>query len=223
MINRSNVKSRKRGRPRKVEGAEDSRERILDAAVCLAAKVGLDALTISLLADEVGMSKAGLFAHFGSKEELQLVAIDTARKRFLKDVLAPVQHVERGLPRLYQTMMAWIRALEGHKNRGGCFFYAANAEFDGKPGAVRDTLTEVSRQWLDWLTRQAALAVERGHLTPDTNPEQLAFELHAFGQEANWASQLLRDERAFERARSAVHKQLIGRCTDEGRQWLPAR
>lgn len=212
-----------RGRPRKVEGAENSRQRILDAAVCLAARVGLDALTISLLADEVGMSKAGLFAHFGSKEELQLAAIDTARQCFLRDVLAPVQHVERGVPRLYQTMMAWIRSLESHKDRGGCFFYAANAEFDGRPGAVRDTLTEVSRQWLDWLTRQAALAVERGHLTPDTDPEQLAFELHAFGQEANWASQLLHDDLAFERARGAVHKQLLEHCTEVGRQWLPTR
>lgn len=197
------------------------RQRILEHATALAAKEGLEGLTIGRLAEAVGMSKGGLFAHFGSKEEIQLACIEAARERFIEEVVVPVQHVERGLPRLYQTLSAWVKSLERVRDEGGCFFFAASADFDGRPGPVRDALLAISQQWLDWIMRQAVVAVERGHLKKPTDVRQLAFELHAFGQQANWSSQLVHDPEAFERARRAIRNRLAADATDAGRALLP--
>ena len=198
-----------------------SRDRILQHAVAMARQIGLEGLTIGLLAKDVGLSKAGLFAHFGSKEELQLATLEAARNCFLRDVVAPAQHVDRGLPRLYQVVMDWITTMEQAKDQGGCFFYAAAAELDGRPGPVRDRLVEASGQWLDWLRRQVVLAVERGHLSPALDPEQMAFELHAYGQQANWAAQLMKSDDAFARARRAIRECLLANATDQGKAILP--
>ncbi|NUM54983.1 MAG: TetR/AcrR family transcriptional regulator [Candidatus Hydrogenedentes bacterium] len=202
--------------------SKSSRERILEVAVAMARKVGLEGLSIGALAKEVGMSKAGLFAHFGSKEELQLATFDAALARFTKRVLAPAEQTERGLPRLLQVIMDWISLTECARDQGGCFFYAVSAEFDGRPGAVRDRLVLASKQWLEWIQRQIVLAKERGHLLPDVDEIQLAFEIHAFEQQANWASQLLKQDDAFERARISVRERLRALATDKGKAILDA-
>jgi AcrR family transcriptional regulator len=207
-------------RPAPTRG-QAQRQRILEQATALAAKEGLEGLTIGRLAEVVGMSKGGLFAHFGSKEELQLACMETARERFIDEVVVPVQHVERGLPRLYQTLSAWIRSVERSREQGGCFFFAASADFDGRPGPVRDTLLAISQQWLDWIMRQAVVAIERGHLKKSTDVAQLAFEMHAFGQQANWSAQLVHDPDAFDRARRAIRDRLAVDATDAGRALLP--
>jgi len=200
----------------------DNRTRILTLAVAMAREVGLEGLTIGVLAKQVGMSKAGLFSHFGSKEELQLATLEAARLEFLRAVVAPAERVERGLPRLYSVVFDWITMIESLRDCGGCFFSAAATELDGRPGAVRDRLVEASGQWLDWLRRQIVIAQERGHIDANIDANQLAFELHAYGQQCNWAAQLMKDETAFERARRAVRGRLFEVATDLGRGMIPA-
>lgn len=194
----------------------------MEAAVEMARQIGLEGLSIAALAKEVGMSKAGLFAHFGSKEDLQLATLDAALCGFARRVVAPAEQTERGLPRLYQVTMDWIASIEEARDRGGCFFYSVAAEFDGRPGAVRDRLVGASEQWLNWLLRQIVLAKERGHLLPDVDAEQLAFELHAFGQQANWEAQLLKRADAFDRARQAIRERLMLSATERGKALLPS-
>lgn len=201
---------------------ESPRERILVAAVAMARRVGLEGISIGSLAKEVGMSKAGLFAHFGSKEDLQLATFEAALASFTKRVLAPAEQTERGLPRLYQVISDWISLTECARDQGGCFFYAVSAEFDGRPGAVRDRLVQASNQWLEWIQRQIVLAKERGHLLPDVDEVQLAFEIHAFEQQANWASQLLKQADAFDRARISVKERLRTLATEQGKAFLDA-
>jgi len=203
-----------------MEKSPSPRERILAAAVEKARQIGLEALSIGVLAKDVGMSKAGLFAHFGSKEDLQLATLEAALNGFVTRVIVPAERTERGLPRLFQVVMDWIASIEEKRDQGGCFFYAIAAEFDGRPGAVRDRLVGSSERWLDWLLRQVALAKERGHLAPDVDAEQLAFELHAYGQQANWEAQLLRREDAFDRARRAVRERLMELATELGKTYL---
>jgi AcrR family transcriptional regulator len=189
----------------------------------MARQIGLEGLSIGELAKNVGMSKAGLFAHFGSKEELQLATFEAALAAFTKRVLVPAEQTDRGLPRLYQVIMDWISMTEAARHHGGCFFYAVSAEFDGRPGPVRDRLVLASKQWLDWILRQVVLAKERGHLVPEVDAEQLTFEIHAYEQQANWAAQLLDQENAFERARNAVRERLLALATEKGKGYLTAR
>lgn len=205
---------------KKRDKSQAPRERILEAAVAKAREIGLEGLSIGVLASGVGMSKAGLFAHFGSKEELQLATLDTALSAFTKAVIAPAERTERGLPRLYQVVLAWIASIEEVRHSGGCFFCAVAAEFDGRPGAVRDKLVASSERWLDFLLRQVVLAKERGHLAAGVDAEQLVYELHAFGQQANWEAQLLHRVNAFARARRAVRERLMALATDTGKAFL---
>jgi AcrR family transcriptional regulator len=119
---------------------EKTRNEILRTSVDIASAEGLEGITIGRLAKELGLSKSGLFAHFGSKVELQLATIDTARRDFVTDVIKPTEKTEPGLARLMAMMEAWIYSIERIQYRGGCFFFAASAEIDDRPGAVRDFL-----------------------------------------------------------------------------------
>jgi AcrR family transcriptional regulator len=186
-----------------------TRESILDAAVDLASVEGLDGLTIGRLATELGMSKSGLFAHFGSKEELQLASIDAARDIFVREVIAPAREAERGLPRLVSLMEHWLDYLRDEVFKGGCFFDAARTEYDSRqPGPVRDSIKADFASWLEMLANRVRAAQAAGHLDPGTDPEQLAFELDALGGAANVWYQLDGNEVAFERARRAIHARL---------------
>jgi AcrR family transcriptional regulator len=190
--------------------SERTRQSILERAIDLASLEGLEGLTIGRLADELGMSKSGLFAHFGSKEELQIAVVDAAQHRFVSQVLQPaLRAAGRGYPRLMAICHAWLQYVrEGEVFPGGCFFAAASFEFDGRPGPVRDRIVRMMDEWIEALIRAIRTAQEEGHLEREVEPEQLAFELNAFFFGANFSHYLRRDARAVEYAMRAVEARL---------------
>jgi AcrR family transcriptional regulator len=191
-----------------------TRESILQEAADLASVEGLEGLTIGRLAQELGMSKSGLFAHFGSKEELQLATIDAARRRFVEHVVKPSRHLPRGRARVEQLMRDWLDYYEGEVFRGGCFFHAVKAEFDSRtPSAVRDLVSEDAREFIAFLGREVRKAQEAGELDPSVDPDQVAFELDALGASGNVHFQLTRDPKVFDRARSAITARLASLAT----------
>jgi AcrR family transcriptional regulator len=193
---------------RAIHKGERTRRAILEVAVDLASVEGLEGLTIGRLASELDMSKSGLFAHFGSKEELQVATVQAARDIFLEEVIKPSLRVPRGLARLEALADSWISYAERKVFRGGCFFDAAATEFDGRPGPVRDL---VAQNWADWLAmletavRKAQVA---GEINPAEDPAQIAYEMNALTTAANRSAQLLGDPRGWQRARHAIHRLL---------------
>jgi len=193
----------RRQRKREAKG-EKTRQDILEAAVHIASAEGLEGLTIGRLADDLRLSKSGLFAHFGSKEELQLAVIGKARDIFVREVVDRAYKRERGLVRLLAMLDEWLAYVGRSVFRGGCFFMASAIEFDSRPGKVRDLIADLSRSWLDAIESEARYAQALGQLDTRVDTAQLAFELHALGHEANWYYNLFQDKRAFERARTGV-------------------
>jgi len=185
-----------------------SRQNILEAAVHLASVEGLEGLTIGRLAAETGMSKSGLFAHFGSKTDLQLATIDAARAIFIRNVIGPALEAKKGAQRLRTLCEIWFDYAQNHVFKGGCFFFAASAEFDSRPGPVRDRVAEIMREWLEVLRRSVVEAQEAGQFDKKVDAAQLAFEINAMEIGANWALQLFGDKQAFARARDAVLERL---------------
>jgi AcrR family transcriptional regulator len=179
--------------------AAKTRSDILRVAVDIASAEGLEGISIGRLASEMSMSKTGIFAHFGSKEQLQLATVDTAKQIFVEQVVQSALQKPRGVPRLMTMLENWL----GYVER--IVFAAASAEFDSRPGVVRDQIAELARSWLAALQEEIAVAVLNKELTRSIEPAQLAFELHAYVQEANWAFKLFNDESAFARARRAIH------------------
>ncbi len=182
------------GAPRSTAGTRDA---ILDRAVDLASTEGLEGLTIGRLASELEMSKSGLFGHFGSKQELQLAAIDVAERRFVGAVVEPTLGEPEGAPRLRALCERYVAYLEERVFPGGCFWAATATEFDGRPGPVRDRIRQGIGAWLEALEHEAEVAGA-------DDPRQLAFELHALAQGANSSFQLFGDRNAFDRARRAI-------------------
>ncbi|HEY0173800.1 MAG TPA: TetR/AcrR family transcriptional regulator [Pyrinomonadaceae bacterium] len=208
-------------RARRAHG-ERTRQAILEAAVDIASEEGLEGLTIGRLASELSMSKSGLFAHFGSKEELQLATVEAARAVFVREVVGPAFEAEEGLARLWSLCDVWLAYVRREVFRGGCFFAAAAAEFDGRPGAVRDRVAEIMKEWLALLRRSVSEAQAAGQLGREADPAQLAFELNALEMGANWAFQLHGDRQAFARARLGVLERLRRVATPDGLPLLPA-
>jgi AcrR family transcriptional regulator len=180
---------------------------------------GLDGLSLGKLAADLGVSKAGLFAHFPSKEALQLAVIEYATEQFIAEVVRPVLAEESRLLRLWRAHVLNL-AWKGSGLPGGCFFTNAQFEFDARPGPVRDRLTAALSNWMEFLVRLAASARKHGELRPDTDPEQLAFELHAFAAAATYQSRMLPDRRANAKARAAGLSRLRALATDPSQ--LPA-
>jgi AcrR family transcriptional regulator len=196
-------------RKRRADG-ERSRAAILDAAAQLATVEGLDGLSIGRLADHIGMSKSGLYAHFGSKEELQLATIDAAAAIFTREVIDPARATE-GAARLQALADAFLSYLERGVFPGGCFFAAAQSELDTHPGPVREKLRETAHRWHAYIERQVHGAQEMGELDPAEDPAQLAFELDAMLKMATAVFVLQDDAEALERARRGVSDR-IGRA-----------
>ena len=184
--------------------ATETRQEILRVAVDIASAEGLEGLSIGRLASELQMSKTGIFAHFGSKEQLQLAAVETAKQIFLEQVAQPALHSPRGRPRLKAMLENWLGYVERIVFRGGCFFAAASAEFDSRPGAVREQIAKLTNAWIVALREEIECAQSKGEITGSIKPAQLAFELHAYVQEANWAFKLFNDKSAFLLARRAI-------------------
>ena len=180
---------------------------------------GLEGLSIGRLAGDLGVSKSGLFAHFGSKTDLQLATVDVAREIFIEEVIGGSRTGLRESGGLLSLTDAWLSYMEREVFRGGCFFAAASIEFDSRPGPVRDRIASMMGEWL--LALEAAIqdAQDAGELPAVIDSEQLAFEINSIGMGANWAFQLYRDEAAFERAREAIRQ----RISDPAPQKSPAR
>lgn len=193
---------------RRRQRGERTRSAVLARAAALASAEGLEALTIGRLATDLGMSKSGLFAHFGSKSELQLGVVEWARELFTAEVVVPALRAPRGLPRLRALSDAWLGYAERQVFPGGCFFAAAAAEFDGRPGPVRDRVAEALREWRGFLADAVVRARDRGEIDPGVDAGQLAFEIDALVHAANTDFQLHGDGAAFERARRAIAERL---------------
>lgn len=207
--------------PRNTTKGAHTREEILRAAADIASVDGIDGLTIGPLAAEMSMSKSGLFAHFGSKEALQLATIEEARRRYVNAVIAPALAAGSGITRLYALCEAFLSYLEEPVFPGGCFFASAMAEFDAKPPSpARDLITECQQQWMATLERAAQDARDKGELRTDTDPRQLAFEIEGALLTANWYFHLFGDVSNLDRARLAVCSQLEHAATDGGVQLL---
>ncbi len=193
-----------------------TRDEVLRRALDLATIEGLDGISLGRLAEASSLSKSGLFAQFGSKEELQLAVVEVAETVFEHRVLAAAESSAAGLERLAALARAWLEHVEHAPSRGGCFFAAASLEMDDRPGRVRDRVAALTGAWLSRLEAEAAEAAGRGQLQADLDAAQLAFEIHAFVQEANWSFQLHGDAAAFRRAARAIRRVLASSCTPAG-------
>jgi len=199
---------------------DSTRRAILSRAMQLASAEGLEGLSIATLAGDLGMSKSGLFAHFGSKEELQLSTIRAARRVFSDEAITPALAVKGGILRLRALLETWFDYIGNDTFPGGCILMEAAAEFDNRPGRVRDLIAETMGMWMDLLVEEAGHAMGRGEVVPGTDPVQLAWELHAFGLGLNWDRQLNNSPDARERAKAAVETRLAMAATPKGRRRL---
>lgn len=202
--------------------AKQTRREILAHALDLASVEGLGGLTIGRLATATNLSKSGLFAHFGSKEDLQLAVVEAAREVFVRKVLDGHEDGTAGLSRLLHLSLAWTNYVAEGAFRGGCFFAAASSEVDDRPGRVRDLVVRLTGQWLAQLEFHAEEAIDQGQFVPDCDAALVAFEIHAFVQEANWAFQLHGRSEAFDLARRAIGRAIRSVATASGRVLLGA-
>lgn len=197
-------------KPRKPRSdGQRSRRTILEAASQLASVEGVEGLTIGRLAEAIGMSKSGLYAHFGSKRDLQLATIDEARALYIKEVIVPVL-AAGGSPRerLRRLAASFLSYVERRVFPGGCFFAAVAAEVGARPGPVRERIAAYQQQWIDLLARTAGDALAAGELPPGVDGRQLAFEINALLVAANTAFMLHEDRDALERARRGVEARI---------------
>jgi AcrR family transcriptional regulator len=194
--------------PRRRPAGERSRGAILDAAARLATVEGLDGLSIGRLADEVGMSKSGLYAHFDSKLELQLATIEAANAVFDHEVVDPAQAAAPGVARVLALADGFLSHVERGVFPGGCFFAAVAAEMNVRPGPVRDRIAAFVAGWMGAIAEAVREAQERGEIDPAADPGQLAFETNALLVGANLAFPLFADPRILDRARVGVRERL---------------
>ena len=184
---------------------EETRQAILSRAFELATVGGLTGLTIGRLAEETGLSKSGLFAHFGSKEALEVAVVEEASRQFVQDVMVPALRHPRGEPRLRAMFDKWI---DWGQRPGGCFFVAASTELDDRPGPPRDALVRALKDWLDDIAKAVRIAISEGHLRSDVDPEQLAFELYGLMLGMHTFHRFLREPTTLDRARKAFERLL---------------
>ncbi|MGD8824650.1 MAG: TetR/AcrR family transcriptional regulator [Myxococcales bacterium] len=187
---------------------EQSRERVLEAAVRLAAIEGLERLSLSRLAEAAGLSKSGLFGLFGSKEDLQFAIIDKAREVFMHEVVIPALAAPEGTPRLRALCEGYLNHIAFREWPSGCFFASVAAEVGGRPGPIRDRVAREQKQWASLLRQSATRAAELGQLGSEEPPEQLAFELGAMLTGADITYLLHRDPEILERVGSALQARL---------------
>jgi AcrR family transcriptional regulator len=185
-----------------------TRNSILEVAAALATEEGLDPLSIGRLAEATQMSKSGLFAHFGSKEELQLATVEHAASLFVAEVIAPARSAPKGLARIWALCDHMIGYAERQVFPGGCFFAATSFEFNNRPGPVRDRIEEMIRSWLSYLEHAVEQAQDEGELDATISAREIAFQLDAFAQASNAQYQLFRDPQVFDDARRAVRERL---------------
>jgi AcrR family transcriptional regulator len=185
---------------------------ILDAALGLASHMGLEGLSIGALAEVTQMSKSGVFAHFGSREELQISVVREYHARFEEEVFHPALNEPRGLPRLRALFARWVKRVSVEID-SGCIYISGAVEFDDRPGPVRDALASMVRAWHAALERAIRIAIDEGHLQRDTDPMQLLFELHGLILALHHDARFLRQPGALERAQRAFEHALAHYAT----------
>ena len=184
---------------------EETRQAILARAFELANVVGVTNVTIGRLAEATGLSKSGLFAHFGSKQALEVAVVEEASRQFVQDVLVPALREARGEPRvraLFENWRAW-----GNRP-GGCFFVGASAELDDLPGPPRDALVRANKDWVDAIATATQIAVTEGHFRADLDVQQFAFELYGIMLAAHTFTRFLEDREATIRTQTAFERLL---------------
>jgi AcrR family transcriptional regulator len=187
---------------------ERSRNAILREAAQLATVEGIDGLSIGRLAEAVGMSKSGLFAHFGSKQELQLATIETASALFGELVIAPALLAPTGLERLRGLAENFLQHVEDNVYPGGCFFASVAAEMDTRPGPVRDAALQLTVEWTEQIETAVRDSQKEGAIDPSEDPEQLAFDLDAYLLLANLQFVSSQQRAPIDRARRAIDRRL---------------
>ena len=188
-----------------LQKGQQTRAAILDSALGLASQMGLEGLSIGALAEVARMSKSGVFAHFGSREELQIAVIREYHHRFEEEVFFPAMREPRGVPRLRALFERWVRRVSLEVD-SGCIYISGAVEFDDRPGPVRDALASMVVAWHSALERAIGLAVQEGHLVPDTDATQMLFELHGLILALHHDARFLRLPGALDRARLAFDR-----------------
>ncbi len=207
---------------RSLHKGQQTRTAILEAALGLASAMGLEGLSIGALAEVMGMSKSGVFAHFGSREELQISVIREYHAKFEEEVFYPAMADPRGLPRLVSLFHRWVRRVSVEID-SGCIYISGAVEFDDRPGPVRDALAGMVRAWQDALGRAISMAMAEGHLLDDTEPAQLLFEVHGLILALHHDARFLRDGDAIGRARKAFDRIIASHATPVGQRSLELR
>ncbi len=183
---------------RAVQKGQQTKATIVDAALGLATQIGLEGLSIGAVAEVAHMSKSGVFAHFGSREELQLSVIREYHDRFETEVFAPILTAPRGLPRLRQLFANWTQRTSAEID-SGCLYISGAAELDDRPGPVRDALARSVKTWLKAVHRTVVQAREEGHLAADTDAEQMVFEVHGLILALQYDARFLRSSKSLAR------------------------
>jgi AcrR family transcriptional regulator len=184
---------------------EQTKAAIIEAALELAASSGLEGLTIGTLADKMAMSKSGVFAHFGSREDLQIAVLKVYEQRFVDQVLMPALKEKRGLPRMTAIISNWLQRTAEEAARG-CIWISGASEYDDRPGAVRTELVGMVNSWQREMTRAISQAVEMGDLPGDTDVSELVFEIYGIILVLHHDSRLLNSPDAFSRAQRAFNR-----------------
>ena len=191
-----------------MDKGERTRERIVEHAVAVASREGLEGLTIGGLAGDLDLSKSGLYAHFGSKEELQVQVLEAGIARFREQVVEPVRRTAPGQARVRELFHRWLAWDVDSGLPGGCVMTAAAIELDDRPGRPRDVLAAALREWMEFIRSVVAGAVERGELRGDLDIDQFAFDLYAIFLSFHLAHRMMRDPAAETRARTSFDRLL---------------
>ena len=186
---------------------ELTRAAILDVALDLSSRDGLEGLTIGLLADRMNMSKSGVFAHFGSREDLQIEVLKLYHQHFEQEVFYPSMKEPRGLPRLKSMYARWIKRVTV-EIASGCIYISGAAEYDDRPGPIREELEGMVRAWQDALYRCVQQCVEMGHLQPDTDPQQLVYEMYGLILALHHDARFIKRPGSVDRARLGFERLL---------------
>jgi AcrR family transcriptional regulator len=188
-----------------LQKGQQTRAAILDSALSLASQMGLEGLSIGALAEVAQMSKSGVFAHFGSREELQIAVIREYHHRFEEEVFFPAMREPRGVARLRALFERWVRRVSVEVD-SGCIYISGAVEFDDRPGPVRDALVEMVRAWHDALQRAIRIAIDDGQLKADTDADQMLFEMHGLILALHHDARLMRTPGAVQRARTGFER-----------------
>ncbi|WP_439609466.1 TetR/AcrR family transcriptional regulator [Hydrogenophaga sp.] len=185
-----------------LQKGQQTKAAIVDAALGLATQIGLEGLSIGALAEVMQMSKSGVFAHFGSREELQISVVREYHTRFEEEVFYPAMGAPRGLPRLRALFDNWMKRTSVEID-SGCIYISGAVEFDDRPGPVRDALASSVNTWLSAMRRAVEIAIEEGHLAAGTDAAQMAFEIHAQILALHYEARFLRSPDSVRRALQA--------------------